>query len=166
MGIIICGFPGVGKTTAERVCLEAIDCESSAFHWNFDPTEVNEEYPAGVIKENTQWVSRYIEHILECANSGKYQYVLVSSHREVREALDMRSVPYVVVVPKIGLIDEYLARYVERGDCAEFIIKVYENWGKWINDIEENAPAVIHLSAGQTLASILPTVQPAVRVYG
>lgn len=150
-GIIICGFPGIGKTSAESVCREAIDCESSGFHYIFDPT--------GVEKENPNWVSEYVNFIEKCAKDGKYRFVLASTHLKVREELDMRMIPYIVVVPRKNLKDEYLARYVKRGDCAEFIIEVSESWNEWLDEVEENAPAIIHLETGQVLSDILPIPQ-------
>lgn len=157
--LIICGFPGIGKTTAERVYREAIDCDSSGFHYIFDPTEVNAENPFCMEKENPNWVSEYVDHILACAKDGIYQFVLASSHKEVREELDKRFAAYICVVPDRSLKDEYLSRYVKRGDCAEFIINVSESWDEWLDEIEANAPAIVHLKAGQVLADLLPIPQ-------
>lgn len=158
-GIIICGFPGIGKTTAESVCREAIDCESSGFHYIFDPTEVNAKNPYGVRKENPNWVSEYVNFIERCTKNDKYRFVLASTHLKVREELDTRMIPYIVCVPTIELKDEYLARYVKRGDSAEFIIEVSKRWSEWLNEIEANAPAIVHLKAGQVLSDILPIPQ-------
>ena len=157
--LIICGFPGIGKSTAEQAYRDAIDCESSAFHYVIDHNVVNANFPAGVKKENPNWAQEYVDFVEKCAKDGKYRYVLASSHLEVREELDMRTIPYVVVVPEAGIKDEYLQRYVKRGDCAEFIIKVSESWDEWLNEIEQNAPAVIHLKAGKVLSDILPIPQ-------
>lgn len=158
-GTIICGFPGIGKTTAESVCREVIDCESSGFHYIFDPTEASAKNPGGVEKVNPNWVSEYVNFIEKCAKDGKYRFVLASTHLKVREELDMRMIPYIVVVPERCLKDEYLARYVKRGDCAEFIIEVSESWAEWLDEIEQNAPAVVHLKAGHVLSDILPIPQ-------
>lgn len=157
--IIICGFPGIGKSTAEQAYREAIDCESSAFHYVIDHTEVNANFPAGVIKENRNWVQEYVDFIEKCAKDGEYRYIFASSHLKVREELDMREIPYIVVVPELGIKDEYLQRYVKRGDCAEFIVTVSENWDEWLNEIEQTAPVVIHLKSGEVLSDILPIPQ-------
>ena len=153
-GLIISGFPGIGKTTAERVCRESIDCESTPFHYAFDP---NSQF--GVEKENSNWVTEYVDFIENSAKDGKYNFIFISSHLKVREELDMRMIPYIVVVPRKELKDEYLTRYVKRGDCAEFIIEVSESWNEWLDEIEKNAPAIVHLEAGQVLSDILPIPQ-------
>lgn len=157
--IIICGFPGVGKTTAEQRCRQAIDCESSGFQYRFDPTEVNAGSPAGVYKENQNWVEKYVDQLVELAMDVRYHYVFASTHQEVRDELCARFIPYVVVVPDRSLKDEYLSRYVMRGDSAEFIMGIYENWDDWLKAIDIEAPAVIHLKAGQVLSDILPIPQ-------
>jgi len=156
--IIICGFPGIGKTTAEQRCRQAIDCESSGFQYRFDPTAVNAESPAGDYKKKN-WVKKYVDTLVELAMDVRYHYVFASTHQEVRDELDARSVPYVVVVPERSLKDEYLSRYVRRGDSAEFITGISDHWAEWLEEIEENAPAVIHLKAGQVLADLLPIPQ-------
>lgn len=153
-GLIISGFPGIGKTTAERVYRESIDCESTPFHYVFEPS-----CPDGVEKENPNWVKEYVDFIEKSAKDGKYNFIFISSHLKVREELDMRMIPYIVVAPEKCLKDEYLARYVKRGDCAEFIIEVSESWDEWLEEIEHDAPAVIHLKSGQVLADILPIPQ-------
>ena len=149
-GKIICGYPGVGKSSAAVNRTDIVDAESSGFSHPFNPEtfvhEVSREFPMN-----------YIEHIKKLASEiGGYEYVLVSCHKEVRDELDAQSIPYVVVIPDVGCKDEYLKRYLKRGDKSEFIAQMYANWENWHEEIEQNAPAVIHLSAGETLADILP----------
>lgn len=146
--LIICGFPGVGKTVAERKSREVVDCESTAFHYSFEPGKPD--------KENPDWVSKYVDHIENLASQGDYQYVLVSSHLEVRNEMDMRGIPYVCVVPYQRLLNEYLARYVKRGNSATFIKTVYDNWGKWLAEIDAHGAPVIHLAEGQNISDMIP----------
>ena len=149
-GTIICGYPGVGKSTVATNRTDIVDAESSAFSHPFDPVTMKQEV-------SNDFPRNYIDHIIRLASElGGYSYVLVSCHKEVREELDARSIPYVVVIPHIGCKDEYMKRYLKRGDSAEFIARMYANWDEWHEEIEENAPAVIHLLAGEMLADILP----------
>ncbi len=149
-GKIICGYPGVGKSTVAANRTDIVDAESSGFSHPFNPEtfvqEVSSEFPMN-----------YVEHIKKLASKiGGYEYVLVSCHKEVREELDAQGIPYVVVIPEIECKNEYMKRYLKRGDKSEFIAQMYANWEDWHKEIEQNAPAVIHLSAGETLADILP----------
>lgn len=145
--IIICGFPGVGKTSAEQRYRGAIDCESSGFHYPFDGKEE---------KENPDWVRHYVDKLVELAMDVRYHYVFASCHQKVRDELNARFIPYIVVAPDRDLKDEYLSRYVRRGDSAEFIMAIYENWDDWLKVIDLEAPAVIHLKTGQMVSDMLP----------
>ena len=145
--LIICGFPGVGKTSAERKSREVIDCESTSFHFTIEN---------GVQKEEPEWVSKYVDHIESLASKGNYQYVLVSSHLKVREEMEKRGIPYICVVPKSGLRDEYLARYVKRGDSAHFIQRIYDHWSEWLEEINRHGAPVIHLAEGQNISDMIP----------
>lgn len=147
--LIICGFPGVGKTSAERKSREVVDCESTAFHYSFEPGKPD--------KENPDWVSKYVDHIENLASHGDYQYVLVSSHLQVREEMEKRCIPYICVVPKSSLRNEYLVRYVKRGDSAHFIQRIYDHWSEWLEEINRHGAPVIHLAEGQNISDILPT---------
>ena len=40
--IIICGFPGVGKSSASQMCRDVAGIESTAFHWPTDWENINE----------------------------------------------------------------------------------------------------------------------------
>lgn len=145
--LIICGFPGVGKTTAERRSREVIDCESTAFHFTFEN---------GMQKENPDWVSKYVDHIEQLASKENYQYILVSSHLKVRVEMEKRGIPYICVVPEIYLRDEYLARYVKRGDSAAFIQRLYDHWNEWLEEIDRHGAPVIHLAEGQNISDMIP----------
>lgn len=149
-GTIICGYPGVGKSTVASNRTDIVDAESSAFSHPFDPVTMKQE-------ESKDFPANYVDHIERLASElGGYNYILASCHKEVRDELDARGIPYVVVIPGIECKDEYMKRYLKRGDRAEFIAQMYSNWDKWHEEIEENAPAIIHLLAGETLSDILP----------
>ena len=148
-GMIICGFPGIWKTTAAAKARDVTDLESSVFHYHRDEN--------GFIDgENPDWVSNYVDCIALCAGEYGYQYVLASCHKAVRDELESRGIPYVVVVPEKSLKDEYLIRYLRRGDLAEFMETVNDHWDEWLTEIDQGSAPVIHLTAGQVLQSILP----------
>ena len=159
-GMIICGFPGVGKSTAATKSREIVDCESTAFHypadWAFYADNKNMGKPAPKPVENPNWVSDYVDQIEIMASENGYPFVLVSTHLKVREEMDMRGIPYIVVVPKKDAKDEYMARYLMRGDRAEFIQTVYDYWDEWLDEIETHGAPVIHLNKGQVLKEIMP----------
>lgn len=149
-GVIICGYPGIGKSTAAVNRTDIVDAESSAYSHPFN-------YETGKHEKNDEFPRNYVEQIKKLASRiGGYQYVLASCHKEVREELDAQSIPYIVVIPDVECKDEYMKRYLKRGDSAEFIAQMYANWEEWHDEIEHNAPVVIHLGAGENLSDILP----------
>lgn len=117
--LIISGFPGVGKTSLYQKSsgdFIIMDSDSSTFD--------KKEFP-----EN------YICHIKE--NIGKADIILVSSHKDVRLALESHGIEFMLIYPNIGLKDEYLERYKQRGSTQGFIDLIAKNWELWINEIME-----------------------------
>lgn len=159
-GLIICGFPGVGKSAASQKSRDICDCESTPFHTIYEEVYTGkngEAIPPTIISvKNPNWVSDYVDRIEKISSDGNAFYVLVSLHKEVRDEMDKRGLPYVIVVPEKSLKDEYLGRYVKRGNGQSFIRKVYDNWDEWLDEIESSGDPVIHLKAGEVLADILP----------
>ena len=153
--IIVCGFPGVGKSSAAQRCRDVADIESTEFHWPTDWENINEPEKMRV-EENPNWVSDYVNHIADMASQYGYSYCLVSCHDKVREEMDVRGIPYIVVVPNKDLKDEYLARYLKRGDSFSFINQINTNWDDWLDEIDKCGMPVIHLKAGQHISDILP----------
>ena len=118
---LISAFPGTGKTffnNKDNSFLPvnySVDSDSSTF-------------------DKSDFPRNYIEHIKN--NIGKFVFVFISSHEEVREALTDNCLYFTLVYPDISLKDEYVRRYKERGS-SEFFIKLLEdNWNKWILQLQ------------------------------
>lgn len=123
---IISAFPGTGKSTFFKengdIC---IDSDSSNFSWIVD-AEGNKE-------RNPEFPKNYIQHIKD--NIGKYEYIFVSSHDEVRNMLFDNCIFFYLVYPSIDRKDEFLERYKNRGNDDSFIALLSKNWTKWLSDI-------------------------------
>lgn len=151
-GLIICGFPGVGKTGAESSATEKknyefYDMESTPFRWvvGIDHKRV----------PNPHFPGCYVDDIEASASKYGRKYTMVSSHKEVRDEMKMRGLRYIIVVPERNLRDEYLLRYVARGSDIGLIEQVYDHWDEWLDDIENDGAPVIHLKSGQFLADVI-----------
>jgi tRNA uridine 5-carbamoylmethylation protein Kti12 len=145
--IIICGFPGVGKTTAANNRINILDAESSCFSWVWDTEAISEP------KRNEAFPRNYIKYIVD--NSKKYDVILASSHREVREMLLMEGMQYINIAPRRELKNEYLIRYLQRGSDINFIELLNEKWDSFIDNIEDDGAPVIWLDKGEYLADVL-----------
>jgi hypothetical protein len=144
-GIVVSGFPGVGKTifsTSYSECLLTItDSDSSSFSWCSDGTR-NPDFPRN-----------YIAHIKEQVVQS--DFVMVSSHRSVRDALRNDGMHYILVYPDRGLKEEYLERYRRRGNERPFIDTMADNWDDFIDEIEqETFPHKVRLGPGVHLGDV------------
>jgi len=131
-GKVICGFPGVGKSTLFNALKESgtkvLDSDSSKF-------------------DKSKFPQNYIEHIQKSIDDG--YTILASSHDVVRDALMDKGIKFTLVYPAIELKDEYLARYKERGSPEAFITLLDKNWDKWINECKNlKSPLVKKVELG------------------
>lgn len=109
--MIICGFPGTGKSVMARMS-KWVDLESTPF-------------------EKDWWrYAKVAKHM-----SDRDYMVMVSTHRELLECFEQMEVSYTVVVPPVSDKDIYINRYKQRGNTDDFISTVEANWENWISDI-------------------------------
>lgn len=122
---IISAFPGVGKTHYYLQHLgSSLDSDSSMFSWREDTD--------GNTIRNPDFPRNYIEHIK--SNIGKFEYIFVSSHKEVRDALLENCLFFYLIYPGMNRREEFLKRYVDRGSPEPFVKLIDKNWGKWITE--------------------------------
>lgn len=136
---IVSAFPGTGKTTFFRDSgMLVLDSDSSDFSWK-SPNVRNPDFPLN-----------YIDHISKWQMNA--DFILVSSHIEVRTALREAKLEYCVVYPKIGLKQEYLDRFTKRGSPDHFVEMMNNNWDKFIIGMKEDrTPYHIELVSGEFL---------------
>ena len=109
--MIICGFPGVGKTTMAKFS-NWIDLESTPF------------------EKNWQLYANVAKHM---SNSG--YTVMVSTHEDMLNALEQIEASYTVVIPHPLDKSTYMGRYIRRGDDQHFIDNIMDHWDVWIRNI-------------------------------
>jgi hypothetical protein len=68
--------------------------------------------------------------------------VMVSTHKEMLDALEQIEAPYTVVIPNVSDFNIYISRYKQRGNTEEFIQRISYNWNGWITEII-NEPSVL-----------------------
>ena len=127
MGIIVSAFPGCGKTTMFNSLngkIKIMDSDSSKF-------------------DKTDFPRNYIEHIKE--NIDNVDIMFISSHEDVRNALENENIDFDLFYPSIDRKLEFLENYVKRRSNREFIMKVDANWKEWIEGIENNALKHCHI---------------------
>lgn len=135
--LIISAFPGCGKSHMFRNQNDRIilDSDSSTF-------------------DKSDFPRNYIEHIKE--NIGKADIIMVSSHKEVRDALVENNIDFTLVYPKNDIKEEYIQRYVERGNNEQFVELLTKNWDDWITQLEQQTDCEkIELKSGEYLSDVL-----------
>lgn len=179
---VISAYPCCGKTfCSERLGKQYIilDSDSSKFSWTIrKPTEEEiEEY--GEQHKNTlhgedyfkklyadtnikvrdpQFPENYIQYIKN--NLGKVDVIFVSSHLEVRKALQDAGIEYVTVYPDPDLIEEWVGRMYLRNSSESFIKFQIDHWEEFTKGIEKepHGKCVYRLQARQYLANVLEDI--------
>ena len=126
---IMSAFPGTGKSYYHnKYPNETLDSDSSNFSW------VKDENGNNTKERNSEFPQNYINHIKE--NIGKYKYIFVSSHKEVRDTLLDNCIFFYIVYPDRSRKKEFIQRYKDRGNPEGFIKLVESNWEEWIREIQ------------------------------
>ena len=132
---IISAFPGTGKSYYHKNHLETtLDSDSSQFSWLYDEWGDKLLGLDGKPMRNPQFPQNYIEHIK--SNIGKYEYIFVSSHKEVREALVNNCLLFYLIYPDYDDKEIYIERYKQRGSSDNFIKLIENNWNNWIEELD------------------------------
>lgn len=143
MSIVISGFPGIGKSYLYDKLSKSdsiTDSDSSQF-------------------DKSDFPRNYIEHIKDHIKN-KTNYILVSSHDNVREALRKSDIEFILIYPDRSLKDEYIKRYIKRGSSEFFVDMMKENWDKFIDSCENDRTKwKIVLNKDDTLDSALKNVE-------
>lgn len=151
---IISAFPGCGKTYCfnkqKELGLKILDSDSSEFSWLKDENNKNTS------ERNPDFPNNYIRHIKE--NIGKCDIIFVSSHEVVRDALIANELPFTIMYPGVNSKEEYLDRYLKRGNNEKFINFIGTNYEKFIKEIDEINSKYVHkvkLSPNQYIMDII-----------
>lgn len=120
-------FPLCGKTYCTRkLGINAVDSDSSQFSW------IEQD---GEKIRNPDFPRNYIEHIKDAIT--KYDYIFVSSHQEVRTALEKKNIPFILVYPNRSLLSNWIERYQKRDVNGFFIQVLIDNWDKWHDELDK-----------------------------
>lgn len=119
--IIISAFGGTGKSTFTKnnPNLKILDLDSSYF-------------------DKSNFPDNYTYKIRDLWNFSDYDYILISSHLDVRIDLYNMGVPYVLVYPDISLKQEYLKRYTSRNSPKSFVNTFNKLWEEFVYSCEED----------------------------
>ena len=128
---IYAGFPGVGKSYLFKKCqgqnIKISDSDSSLFSWVEDEN--------GEKVRNPEFPTNYVAHIQKLKEEG-YDIILVSTHKEVLQALVDAGIMFIIVTPHRSLKDAYLERYRQRNSPEAFVTLIENKWDEFMDDID------------------------------
>lgn len=146
---VICGFPGVGKSTITKEA-EKLGLKHCFVRYDHHDMEYQLTVPSGPgipvfdsdssLFDKSNFPKNYVDHI---ENVLKQEWmedviILVSSHDNVRKMLHERGIEYCLAYPQIELKADYIERYKERGSSDQFVGMMEDSWVKFITDCEED----------------------------
>lgn len=157
-GLVISGFAGIGKSTLQERYTNVIDLESSDFKWIYldeETEKMDKESRKGVSNriKNPIWPLNYVREIIK--KTSEYDIVLVSQDKEVRDCLMENSVSYIVCFPKKDCKEEFIQRYINRGNNDCFISLISSNFEIWIDALMEEETNKIIMEPGEFLEDTL-----------
>lgn len=145
---IISAFPACGKTYVFENFNDKVifDSDSSKFSWVM---------VANQKVRNPDFPQNYIRYIKE--NIGKADYILVSTHENVRRALEDAEIDFYLVYPDRNLKEEWIGRCFLRGNRENFCWLIADNWDNWIDQLEQDSKRhkSIILRHGEHLSNVI-----------
>ena len=154
-GVIICGFPGVGKTEAvRRLGGERVHDSDSSKYEKFEG-----------------WEKGYCIDLINMATCGKYDYVFCSTHPKVLESLNelFNDIPmladdrfYIAIPAKDVKCEDWMKRFYTRDNShiknlQDFYTFLTSNWDMLINQdmMKYNKALQLYLDSDQYLYNYL-----------
>jgi len=129
--VVVSAFPCCGKTYAfehYQNKYSMLDSDSSQFSWIKDENGNNTKV------RNSNFPNNYIQHIKD--NIGKVDIIFVSSHEQVRKAMNEAGIHFCTVYPKESMLNEWVGRMYRRGNDSKFIQFIIDNWDDFMWEIK------------------------------
>ena len=137
-------FPISGTTYATKKLTEegykVLDLNSRAYshkYYNFSAYD----YKVDRVK-NPSFPQNYIKAIKDAI--GEYDFIFISTHKEVRDFLENKNIKYSLVYPNHNMKEEWIGRCYLRGNNHGFCNKLVSNWDQWIKELDNVAYTYSH----------------------
>ena len=137
--MIIAAYAGCGKSTFASMNGSALDffCVPYKYYLDGDADrgEAGKANPDNDMRPD--WPENYISAIKSVMD--KYEYVLIPSDFRVLALLKDERIDYTLVYPCRDAREEYLKRYVKRGNSDYFLSVFYERWDRFMDGLEADS---------------------------
>jgi len=136
--MIIAAYAGCGKSMFAAMRGEsAIDLHCIPYKYYLDDNDIDRGEAGKADPDNEmrpEWPLNYVKAIETVMD--KYDFVLIPSDYRVLGLLAGRQIPYTLVYPRRDCREEYLQRYINRGNTENFLSIFYEHWDWFIDSLE------------------------------
>lgn len=152
LGLIICGFSGIGKTTLGKKYENVAEIGQSLYrniYEEIDASKIDREKRKNIktgIKRNPKWPDNYINKINELRQN--HDLVLVFTDFELMDAFREKSIPFIIAMPDKSRKDEFLYNFKLRGQDDAFCQKASEMWDKKLSELNNMPEEKIILTNG------------------
>lgn len=154
MTLILCGFPGVGKTylCKNNDNYKILDIDSSPFKW------VQGKNGERTDEKVSDFPQNYISYILKNINNA--DILLISTQSEVINEIKSLKLNYFIVYPDKSLKEEYYNRYYDREDLPRFVLNDNNQFENMIDIIEmEDSNRLIKLKSNEHISDVIERVE-------
>ena len=126
-----------------------LDLDSAAFSW-CPSKDLRSSCPKGNYERyrNPKSQTDYMTAIKQEMDSGKYDFIFVSTHEDTRKNLHAAGIPFHLVYPAKSRKQEFNDIYVKRKDHEGMISFLMGNWDKLIDDCAQER----RMNGGQNIA--------------
>lgn len=128
-------FPISGTTYATKKLTEerykVLELDSSEYSHKYYNSSVD-DYKVKRVK-NPSFPQNYIKAIKKAI--GEYDFIFISTHREVREELEKNNIRYSLVYPNYSMKNEWVGRCYFKGD-KELCDTLTNNWDQWNKELD------------------------------
>jgi len=171
MKLVISAFPACGKSTISKNA-PRYGLKWCQLTFNEETGQHDIEIPKtlGVpvfdsdssLFDKAAFPQNYIAHIQSVLSQFDDVVIFVSSHEEVRKALHDAGIEFTLVYPQRELKEEYIQRYINRGNAQGFIDMMQARWNDFIDSCEaDSTPHKVIMEEseylGDNLAEVLET---------
>ena len=162
LGIVICGYSGIGKTTLGKKYTNIAEIGQSLYrniYEGIDAASIDREARKNIktgVKRNPEWPGNYVRKINELRKS--HDLVLVFTDFELLDAFRRFKIPFLIAIPTKDRKYEFIDNFKKRGQNDDFCKKASENWDEKLDAlVKMNEPKII-LKKGEFLEDYLKKI--------
>lgn len=143
---VFCGFPGVGKSTLFR------SIQNRLRHTQEIPDTSVVDFDTNGYRTDPNYPSNYVDGL--CELLPHVNVIFTMAERGIVDALTQQQITHYLIYPHPTLRNEYLERYIDRGDSLPSIRFFRDQWESLLDNlrrVRHPYSIPVELGRGETL---------------